>query len=110
MTVRKDCVSIVVLEEVVSRFGVAGNGNERWNPRYVRYAAAHGMNPEAMLASDREAHPGGSMAGFMLWTDDRWDEYHAGLGCCPSRWQHVMSEQDHSDFDRMLDVMHPEPR
>jgi hypothetical protein len=38
-----------------------------WNPRYVVYARAHGLTPEAMRDHDREAWPGGRAAGFILW-------------------------------------------
>jgi hypothetical protein len=40
---------------------------EKWNPRYVAYAAAHGWSPEAMMIKDRAEWPGGEMTGFILW-------------------------------------------
>ncbi len=41
-----------------------------WNPRYLAYAAAHGRDPDAMLAHDREAWSGGCMVGFICWISD----------------------------------------
>lgn len=38
-----------------------------FNPRFVIYAKAHGMSPEAMLEHDAAAWPGGKMCGFILW-------------------------------------------
>lgn len=74
-----------------------------WNPRYVAYAVAHGQrNPEQMLADDWVTYPGGCMAGFMIWIDDRWDEFAAGNGwvrTSSGSRDHCMSEQDHADFD-----------
>lgn len=42
------------------------------NPRYVAYAAAHGRTTDEMLAHDRDAFPGGRMAGFMIWLGRAW--------------------------------------
>lgn len=40
----------------------------KWNPRYVKYAAANGMSPKRMLRHDRRRYPGGCMCGFLLWS------------------------------------------
>lgn len=53
---------------------------EAWNPRYVEYARAHARKPEAMLKHDAETWPGGKMAGFMLWMNERWTEWAALKG------------------------------
>lgn len=37
------------------------------NPLFVVYANARGKTPDEMLVSDRDAWPGGSMCGFILW-------------------------------------------
>ncbi len=39
----------------------------KWNPRFARYAEMQGRSPEDQLDHDREAWPGGCMAGFILW-------------------------------------------
>jgi hypothetical protein len=42
-----------------------------WNPRYVKYARAHGKTSDEMIAHDRIRWPGGSMCGYILWTKDK---------------------------------------
>lgn len=42
-----------------------------WNPRYVNYARAHGRDPDAMLAFDKERHPLACMMEFVFWNSDR---------------------------------------
>jgi hypothetical protein len=60
----------------------------QWNPRFLQYARWRGMTPEEALESDSGAFPGGRMAGFVLWSDARiqeWcrisgvDRHYAGL-------------------------------
>lgn len=46
-----------------------------WNRRYIAYATAHGMTPEAMLENDREKWPGGCMAGYILWINKAWEDF-----------------------------------
>jgi len=64
--------------------------NTQWNPRYINYCRHHGIaDPEEMLAIDREAHPGGCMAGFILWMGTRIREWAAEKGLRPNeraRW------------------------
>lgn len=40
------------------------------NPNYVAYATAHGKTPDAMMAHDRDAWPGGCMCGFITWMSE----------------------------------------
>lgn len=42
------------------------------NPRYARYAEAHGRTPDEMHEADVIDWPGGSMCGFMLWMGEQW--------------------------------------
>lgn len=75
----------------------------QWNPRYVAYAKAHDRTSEAMLEHDTIAWPGGKMAGFLLWMNDRWQEWYEarGLNGSPaSSNRHVLSEADFVSFDR----------
>jgi hypothetical protein len=43
-----------------------------FNPRYTEYARVHGKTEEEMLAYDKEQYPGGCMAGFVNWINDKW--------------------------------------
>lgn len=48
----------------------------QWNPRYVAYCAAHGVDdPDVMRARDAERWPGGKMCGFILWMRERKAEF-----------------------------------
>lgn len=53
----------------------------KWNPRYELYAVAHGRDPEAMLAYDKERAPGAHMMHFMFWIQDRWAAFAKAIGC-----------------------------
>jgi len=46
-----------------------------WNPRYVEYARAHDVTPVQMRALDQAHWPGGRNAGFILWMNERWNEF-----------------------------------
>lgn len=48
-----------------------------WNPRYVAYAHANGCTPSGMLVVDAERYPGGKMCGFVLWNEQKWNEFFA---------------------------------
>ena len=72
-----------------------------YNRRYLAYATAHGRDPEAMLAHDEQAWPGGKMAGFMLWISERWQAWARERGIV-SLNNHVKSDEDHADFDRFI--------
>lgn len=70
-----------------------------WNPRYVAYAAAHGCDPETMLAEDAKCYPGGRMAGFMQWIGSRWEAWRAANG---RKHDEPLAPNDHASFDAWL--------
>ena len=72
------------------------------NPRYIAYAAAHGETPDSMLERDRERWPGGVMAGFMLWIEKRWQEWHTANG---RKIGDLVTEKDQESFDRMIGAL-----
>lgn len=78
----------------------------KWNPRFVRYAEAHGRTPEQMLEHDREAWPGGKMVGFMLWIQGRWSEWRAANRL---RANDVLGPADHAAFDEWLRTRAQQP-
>jgi hypothetical protein len=45
------------------------------NPRYLAYCRAHSKTPDAMLAHDDAAWPGGKMTGFILWMSEQWHAF-----------------------------------
>lgn len=68
-----------------------------WNARYETYARAHGRDPDAQLAADRERWPGGWMTGYLVWLHARWAEYQVISGCnCAAPSRHG------DDFDAWL--------
>ena len=85
-----------------------------WNPYFVAYAATHGRTCQAQIEHDREAWPGGSMCGFILWMQDRWTEWRtlrriprltpcAPLqGAPPGFWIRHLTEDERSDFSGWL--------
>lgn len=70
-----------------------------YQPRYLAYCAVQGRAPEAQLAHDKDAWPGGSMAGFILWINARWTEWNALTGW-PSGETHGKTQ--HEEFDLWL--------
>lgn len=94
----------------MAELGAAGRGwnmahtAKEWNPRYVAYAKAHDMTPEAMLAYDDVMWPGGLMCGFLVWMGEQWAafarvpehrEYRIGAG-----WK----VEGHAAFDLFINV------
>lgn len=49
--------------------------DEKFTARYTAYATAHGNTPEQQLTADRVRWPGGHMAGFIVWIDEKWREF-----------------------------------
>ena len=45
------------------------------NPRYVAYAKAHNKTPAKMLEHDKKKWKGGCMCGFILWIDQKKQEF-----------------------------------
>lgn len=69
------------------------------NPRFVAYASANGRTPEAQLAHDAEAFPGGKMCGFIIWIGRQWRAWalatkhpRAKDSCA------ILTEADHAAF------------
>lgn len=69
-----------------------------WNMRYVAYAAANGLSPEAMLEADQARYPGGCMCDYIIWIGQRWAEFRKLF----ARDRHITTEQYHADFDAWL--------
>lgn len=68
--------------------------------RYVQYARAHGLDPDAMLERDRKAWPGGCMTGFIVWIGEQWRAWAA-----PGRIPEVLTDAHHAAFDRWLETV-----
>ena len=80
-----------------------------YNRRYLAYATAHGRAPEAMLAHDEQAWPGGKMTGFMLWISEQWQAWANRRGI-RNVMDYIKSDEDHADFDRFIGApMREEP-
>jgi hypothetical protein len=74
-----------------------------YTARYVAYSRAHGKTPAEMTAHDRAQWPGGLMCGFILWTRERWDEFHDMRGYEPR----ALCAADHRSFDAWLALRCP---
>ncbi len=74
-----------------------------WNPRYLAYCKAHGMEPEAMTAHDDQRWPGGCMTGYILWNQSKWAEFHK---LTENRYKlHAgTTKEGHAEFDRWLNA------
>ncbi|MFP4453261.1 MAG: hypothetical protein ACLFPI_07830 [Desulfobacterales bacterium] len=69
-----------------------------YNPRYTAYCRAHGKTLEGMQKHDRKIWPGGFMAGYMLWIQEKLQEFKIqspGSFTCDSL-------TDHKGFDEFL--------
>lgn len=73
---------------------------KEYQSRFVAYCKAQGREPEAQLDHDRILWPGGHMAGYMLWIEERWKEWFAAENI--RRSQCVLSDKDHVHFDLWL--------
>ena len=78
-----------------------------WNPRFVAYAEAHGRTPEAQLAHDEQAWPGGKMAGYTLWLTKQWDRFVDTIGKAPTgmteaEWRSWVAMIHSQNFDAWL--------
>ena len=49
----------------------------QYSTPYTAYAKAHNKTPDEMLAHDKNAWPGGCMAGFILWVRQKKQEFFA---------------------------------
>ena len=50
------------------------------NPYYLAYCEAHGRTPDEMKAHDRKRFPGGCMADYMIWNQNKWSEFAKAHG------------------------------
>lgn len=72
---------------------------ENTQRRYVAYCVAHGaVNPDEMIAADRERYPGGVMSGYIRWINERWLAWDKETG--HKKPHH--DETDHTKFDEWL--------
>lgn len=72
-----------------------------WNPLYAAYAKAHGRSCEDQLVHDREAWPGGRMAGYMLWIREAWHRFSEETGETPA-WGGAWSTSQLETFREWL--------
>lgn len=72
----------------------------KYQPRYLAYCAANGLEPEEMLGKDRERYPGGYMTGFLLWIPQMWKKWDELTG--RGDLSLPKSRKDHRDFTRWL--------
>jgi hypothetical protein len=74
-----------------------------WNPHYIAYCVAQGINnPIKMLKLDRKRWPGGVMCGFSLWIGSMWNEWYVSIGKGHLAIHDRRFYQDHAAFDRWL--------
>ena|SRR3990167_9693146 len=92
-----DCGRLFHSEEALALHQQERHG---WQPRYLAYARAHGLSPEEMLAQDREAWPGGLMAGYITWINDEWADFDRDNG------RPVHNPEYHARFDGWLQERH----
>lgn len=71
-----------------------------WNPRYVAYAYPH--DPAEQLEVDRKRYPGGLMAGYINWINERWAEYRALKRISDPVALEAVTAEVQADFDAWL--------
>jgi hypothetical protein len=49
--------------------------NSAYQFRYIAYAAAHGLSPEAMFRHDRKRRPSAPGLGFVCWMGEQWSTW-----------------------------------
>lgn len=76
------------------------------NPRYLNYARVHGMTPGAMLDHDRRQWPGGCMAGFLLWSRARLQDF---MTINPRAFIRGGNLIGHDAYDEWLSKWEPAP-
>ena len=74
---------------------------QKWNPRFIAYAKAHGHTPQEQLDHDDIAWSGGKMVGFMLWIRDAWIAWPKTTGEKPECGDGYSNRQ-HRLFDAWL--------
>jgi hypothetical protein len=67
--------------------------------RFRAYAASQGLTPEKALERDALEYPGGKMAGYINWTDQKW---RAWLAQSNRTIRYVLSPADHEAFDAFI--------
>lgn len=80
-----------------------------YNPRYARYAEAHGRTPEEMLKADVIEWPGGSMCGFMLWMNEKWAKFCRLHNVLNTRELRLKLDEVDTKFDEWLGTQDPSP-
>ena len=88
-------------KDVTVKRGVREKLSSLVNPRYVTYASKHNRTHEEMLLFDTERYPGGKMAGFTIWIQERWRMWRV-LRDYDSR--RVLTPEDHANFDAWLEL------
>lgn len=83
-------------------------GYEHWNPRFVRYAFAHGREPESQIEHDRTHWEGGCMLGFILWNTNEWRVFGVDTNR-PRGWENFKFSDVHRDYDAWLAARYPTP-
>ena len=69
----------------------------RYQPRYTAYCIAHGLAPWEMERVDRLRWRGGSFAGFIVWIQERWQEFRALNPAAQ-----FPGAREHAEFDAWL--------
>ena len=71
---------------------------KEFNPRFVAYSRLNGNTPEIQIEKDKMEYPGGCMAGFIIWIDQKLREYKS---ICPRAFI-GLHLSDHDGFTTFL--------